>query len=358
MGVGVSKTTENIYGMDKNPKSPDLQNEFKKINKIIDDVINSSDMFNNELYNQLLKKKCNQIVLLSSAKMKKYTKSDLVFHDYKITRIHQDELKTDKNKLCNTISNHYSKILQIICLIKYVYDIENNGENNIANIIKKNINVNNRGLVVTYCDVSQKSQLRNIHDDPGVDFSSLAGFDFFVKNILTTSEATTFLDIYEELFEIKNIQTMNNLVCKKILSKPNTNKRIFKHAFNCNQGGSFAGDSSYIREVPSTILPIGSLNPVMSWKLCGKLKTKHIKQTKQITNKINKMKVHYKKNLEQIGKILDRMVIFDKEKGKYEMREIQTHELSEIEVIVKQNIIVFYIKSIIDYKEIFSTMSN
>jgi hypothetical protein len=101
-----------------------------------------------------------------------------------------------KKVLCNKISLHYTQILQVIFLIKYIYDLENNGDKSIGGIIMRNMKMKEDLVEISYCSSKQEEPYSF---DSGVNFSNLSGFEMFVNTFLSMEESKNFLGQYQEM---------------------------------------------------------------------------------------------------------------------------------------------------------------
>jgi hypothetical protein len=63
-------------------------------------------------------------------------------------------------------------------------------------------------------------------------------------------------------------------------------------------------------------------------------------------------KANYKKNITEISKLLKMLTFYNKTTKKHELRIVEPKTLDEIEMSIKQTIIMFYINSLYSYREI------
>jgi|TARA_B110000261_G_scaffold30378_1_gene34566 hypothetical protein len=345
MGISGSKTVispENSILVSNPPEHSNISflgKEIKKLNGLVDDIVTTSEVFINKDYASIVKKRCNKYVILSSTKLKRFKRTELEYEDSKITLVETEKIHGDKRELCDRVSRHFRKMLHLLCAIKYAYDIENEGENSISGLVLKNITNVDGKLSVSYCATDQNSH--NIFGKEGVDFSSLSGFEYFMKNILSEKEASDLLHTYQDMLNQNNPERVKEIVCKYVLYK--TNPKTMKNPFNCKFSFEGGGDSTMILDVPKN-------NPILSLQLCSRTKTINVSdKTKKL---IISFKANYKKNITEISKLLKMLTFYNKTTKKHELRIVEPKTLDEIEMSIKQTIIMFYINSLYSYREI------
>ena len=123
------------------PENAVFFKELKQINFIVNQMLSENNIFKNSKYNMFLKGKCDEFTILNSKKLYRYPKIDIDNINSSIFIIPNSELASTKKTICNKISIHYTRILQIIYLIKYIYDLENFGDKSIGGIIMRNIKI-------------------------------------------------------------------------------------------------------------------------------------------------------------------------------------------------------------------------
>jgi hypothetical protein len=344
MGVSASK---NEIDMSQNTNDYFIK-EFLQLNQIVNDVLSPSKTFkNNKFFNSLLKKRCDRFVLSSEDKLSKYSKIHLNELNTSISLIPVKESIKDKKLLCNKISSYYSRLLQILLLIKYVYDIENYGAYNIAGIIDKNIKQTKNNVTLKYCKSSQPTY-------DSLDIHQLSGFEFFVENFLTSKEQQSFMKIYQDIFNLKNVNNIDEMLCIRRIFENDVENVIFTQNMQCEQNvhnNTFKHILNDEKVGQSSMLKIHPKNPILSWKYCSDIAEIHCK-TNQTRTHLKNLQSNYKKNLQKILDILDDIVFFHKQSLSFKIKQISDEKLLFIEKRLKQNIIQFYIRSIVDYKTV------
>ena len=230
MGVSSSKQTpsENVF-----------KNELKQINDIVNSIISSDNTFINDDYNFLSDEVCEsyQVVL------------ELGEHIYVIPK--ENSQRISKSKICEKIAGHYSKILFVLCLIKYVYNIEKNGDLSLMGRIFRNIKITEDDFMeILYCDKNQGFTISG--KSIKFDLKTIDGLSFFVNYILTPNESSAFLSIFKQLLRRnKKGNGLHDKICnaidtnalskeeadmiKKLYRKEITTKNVFVYKQNINK---------------------------------------------------------------------------------------------------------------------------
>lgn len=352
MGLSFSRQTlpeENVFA-----------NELIKINKIINGILNSNNIYSNSEYNFFLKKQCSDFVIVNEKKLYKYKKHELSnLENYLM--IPKTELVSTKKTFCHNISMYYTRILQIIHCIKYIYDIENNGDNSIGGIVFRNIKANSDIVKVEVCESAQNDIK---HFEKGVNFSMLSGFDIFVKYILSEEEAKVFIRQLSVILDGYDKRKLQRLICNDVLINVDEHSSLHKYKFdkctyNTNKRQQSGGTTPSVLEnnLNSDIfIKVKEQNPIFNWNLCGFRKTYIAKNLKQLDSLIVQMKKNYKNNFNDIIKILYDLVYFDTGKNQYVLKNVRYDAIQNIEYELKRCIITFFMQSLSDYKNILNTI--
>tara|TARA_Y100000389_G_scaffold169019_1_gene175015 strand:+ start:2314 stop:3303 length:990 start_codon:yes stop_codon:yes gene_type:complete len=320
-------------GLTQSTNNPIMNKEIYQINRIIDDVMKT-------LVNHSYSSKCYEYEIINLNQLYKFNK-------VKLSKIENLLLipKTDgstKKQYCDKIAAYYKRILRFIRCIKYIYDLENNGKNSISAIISKNINTDDKSIKVLSCE-SYQTDLQFFQK--GVNFSQLSGFDFFVKDILTDSEKELFMNQVEVILDKYDKKKLKRYVCKDLIVGVKQHSNIHKNKFVCYQGG---GSDIYIK--------VNKENPVFNWNTCSRSKIYQTAPLKQIVTLIKESKRNYINNLDQVLNILNEMVYYNKSVNKYNLKLLSFYQLNRIEIKLKQVVIIFFMQSLADYKNILNTI--
>ena len=343
--MGIFQSKHNVL-----PEFDIFEKELTEINEVVNNLINENNLFKNDEYNFFMKNKCKNITVINQNKLQKYKKYQLNQAENSYFIIPKDELNKTKKDYCNKISMYFSRILKIIFCIKYIYDLENNGDRSIGGIIMRNIKQNDDLLSVSFCE-SRQHDVREFQK--GVNFSMLSGFDMFIKYILTEDEAKVFIKQMEVILNTYDKKRLNKWVCKDLIVDTNTHSRIHKTQFSCHSGG---GQSFKTNE--DIFIKVGEENPILSWNLCGFTKTHLSKNYKQLNTSIKEMKANYKFNFKKVFELLNRLVYLDKTDNSYKLLNVTHEDLDDIENKLKRTVIIFFMQSIADYKNLLNTIKH
>jgi hypothetical protein len=326
-----------------------FEKDLESVNKIVNNLINSNNIYNNHEYNFFLKKKCNEFTIVNEKRLNKYTKYQLNHLDQTFYLIPKQEIANTKKDYCNKISLYFTRILQLIFCIKYIYDLENNGDKSIGGIIMRNIKTTDDLIKVSVCE-SEQSDIRDFQK--GVNFSMLSGFDMFLKFILTDHESSLFLKQLEIMLNTNDKNKLAKYVCKDMIVDKKTHSRIHKANFKCSHTG---GKPMYVSN-NDLFIKVGKNNPIFNWNLCAFKRTIIAKNIRQLNNILKEMKANYKTNFKKILEILDMLVYYDKSTESYKLLNVSNEALDIIEQKLKRTIVIFFIQSLSDYKNMLNTI--
>ena len=315
-------------------KPTKLNKEIYKINRIINDIMTAVEKKSN--YN-----KCYEKEIINLNQLYKFNKIEISKIN-NLLLIPKSDAST-KKKYCDQIVTYYKKILRIIHCIKYIYDLENNGKNSISAIISKNIRVEDKSIKVLSCE-SYQTDIQFFQN--GVNFSQLNGFDYFVKNILTDSESNLFLNQMQIMLDKYNKKKLKQYVCKDLIVDVKEHSNIHKDKFVCYRGGG--GRDIYIK--------VNKENPIFNWNTCSRSKTYQSEPLKQIVSLIKTNKRNYINNLNFVLNILGEIVYFDRSTKMYNLKQIPYYQINQIEIKFKRVVIIFFMQSLADYKNILNTI--
>lgn len=339
-----------------------FENELKKINSIVNDIISDKDIFKNGSYNFLSQDVCEKYQVVLEDELKKHLKleiRDLGASIYIIPKNDKEEKLTKynltKKEVCDKISNHYIKILYILCLVKYVYNIEKAGDLSIAGIIFRNIKIVDDMMQIYFCGLPHKNYNDPKVDAYKIDFSKLEGMNFFTKYFLTPEESSTFLGILRTVLSRSSSNKVRHRMCHYIdvhgTKDVKELEKMYKSRFPnnklvCKQGGG--GGPVNLN------LFIERNNAVFLSDYCGAPLKLNIKLNTPEGRKLMEIYKHmhttYKSNIDDINKLLSKMVY--KKGDQYELNDINKHTLNGIIEDVKIKIKSFYIESIFNFQNL------
>ena len=330
------------------PENAVFFKELKQINFIVNQMLSENNIFKNSKYNMFLKGKCDEFTILNSKKLYRYPKIDIDNINSSIFIIPNSELASTKKTICNKISIHYTRILQIIYLIKYIYDLENFGDKSIGGIIMRNIKIKENLVEVSYCE-SKQEEPYSYNDS--VNFSNLAGFDMFVNTFLSKEESKNFLGQFQEMLTNYNKRKLKIFICKDVTVDNETHNKIHNTTFQCQSGGQN-------NKQQNIMLKVTPYNPIFSWNLCLHSKKRVATYNRHIINSIRKLQSSYKENFSNMISLLNELVTFNEKNETYELKLITSSDLDIIEKEIKKNVIIFFLQSIVEYKNVFNTITK
>jgi hypothetical protein len=350
MGSSSSKDTKN---------EPRLKNIFSKeletISDILQHVLTSDNKFVNDEYNFLSRDTCQRYTFVLESNLKKHLKIDVQeLHDSLIlipkqTRVAVGDKVIDKNDLCDIISKHYIKLLYILCLVKYVYDLENGGDFSLAGIVSRNIRMVGNLLEINYCALPQKDYSKS---DKKIDFNSLKGMKFFLEYFVNPEEKHIFLDQLKMIFARKiDHKKLADIVCHDNLLTQKEYESLYQRKFVCKTSNKKLA----VNERDTTLFEVQEFNPILSSELCMSKKKLIVqvgsdKKSKEIRRYYDDMLQHYRSNLENIKSMINNLI--QKQGSSYTLKHISDDDLTDIIRDIKKIIIRFYIISILDYQNL------
>lgn len=357
-----------------NTSSRSLDNKvFKKelslLNTIVTNIISEKDIFKNSDYNFLSQDVCLKYQVVLEEELSKHLKLSIKSLGTALYIIPKSDegkltkLNLTKKQVCEKVSNHYIKILYIMSLVKYVYNLELDGDLSIAGIIMRNIRILDDIMEINFCEQPHKNYNVEKEKAYNIDFGKMEGFSFFINYFLDKSEASIFLEIIKSILGRNTKQKVSNIVCRYILdNKSKINdirelERLYQVRFNskivCRKEDKI--DKPLSKNNISLNIFVNKDNPILSKELCFSPRKIMIKTStiegKIILNLYKDMKKNYIKNIDKIILILDKLVTKNSNSN-YVLKDIDKRILDGILDEVKVNIKTFYIQSIIDYQNI------
>jgi hypothetical protein len=346
MGNKISIATSNVF-----------QDDLKKVNELVNSMLNADNTFINPNYNFLSQDVCKQHTLVLESELQKHLKVSLNELGAGMFLIPNNDHSESKKKICKKISSHYMKILYLLTLIKYVYDLEHHGDYSIAGIIFRNLQVEDDILSIKYCAMSQKdfSKASNsalTQTDKRVNFKQLEGLSFFVEYVLDKEESQSFMSAWKAVIERKGKTVVKKRLCD-LLNRKTIDRTLtasledaYKAKYNDKLG--LTGGS------PDMLVAVAPDNPVFLKEYCYDAKQIVVrlgtKNSQEVETAFKTMKANYDKNVACIEKILYSLVSV---KGKqYELKDVVKQDLDTIATKLKYTISMFYIQSILDYQNL------
>lgn len=380
----------NTTSANKNPLEHGVfVNELAPIKDIVNKILDEKDMFKNKDYNFLSQDVCKQHYVLLQQELNQHLKvelEDLGTSLYIIPRNEDEKLtkhNLTKGEICQKISNHYIKILYILCLVKYVYNVENNGDLSIAGIVFRNFKILDDILEIDFCQIPHKDYSKEGNNIYKIDMNNLEGMSFFINYFLTPKESNVFMSVMRLILSRKNKTIARKRICsmingnelnsdlmseiEKLYEQRYGNKLVCTPA-DKSGGSAMDGNEDIEKEdeqkdinggskgkKPNLFVFVEKDNPILSSKLCMStnqliIKT-NTKEGKKVLEMYNEMKRRYSNSLENIKKILDKL-IQKNGNNEYELKDITKNDLDMIVEQTKTHMKVFFMQSIIDFQNI------
>jgi hypothetical protein len=359
------------------PNSHVFEDDLKSLNLIINNMIDSKNVFKNNEYNFLSKDVCDKHTVLLEDELNKHLKVSLQSLGTSLYLIPNNDTNNKSNikgsnitkrEICQKISNHYMKILYVISLIKYVYDIERHGDFSIAGIIFRNIKVIDDIMVIDYCSIPHKDYSNpNPSQKDKIDFNKLEGLSFFTKYVLDNTESKLFVDVIKGLLSRKPKGIIKNYICEMKKGNMLSSKDLthienlyvmkYRSPLVCSLGSGDTKTSFPDGNIENKVnlqIKVEKDNPVFLKEYCFNVKKTLVKTDtpngKIIVNAFKTMKQNYNNNVKMIETLLNKLVV-KKHQG-YELRDITKTELDTIVYEVKSTVKTFFIQSIIDFQHL------
>lgn len=310
--------------------SSTFKKDLTSINKFVKNIIEQTDK------NKI---NCDEYQMVLESSLKKHVKVELEELKDSIYMVPKNpNISHDKKTLCDLISNHYSRIIKIIQLIKSVYDLENNGKYSIAAICLGNVIINKDVMTmkVFYCDVEQSNS------EFGVNFENLVGLKSLCEELLDEEERNILLSNLDTVISNKEIKCGN-----KLFNNEQYAEMLGKKLDKCDSVVRRNKNHDYFIKVEKH-------NPVISESMCISKKFVTVgisgkKIDKKLMYYYDNMYKNYNKNIDSIFKTLMKLIDIDKKKN-ITLKNITNTELDAVEKDAKLNMAKLYVQSIYDYK--------
>ena len=145
---------------------------FKKETQIISDLLNTiltkDDSFIDPEMNLTENTDCKDYILVLEKSLQKHLKVELKDLNQNILLIPNDEHNSlKKSELCALVTNHFKSILQVILLIKNVFDLEQSGNNSVLGICVQLIKFDANTFTIYYCDSQQGDEKKEEKEKEG-----------------------------------------------------------------------------------------------------------------------------------------------------------------------------------------------
>jgi hypothetical protein len=330
-----------------------FEKQLTKLNTIITHIIDNNDIFINKEYNFLSKDVCDKYQIILEEDLAKFLKlsiQSLGTSMYLIPMNHATpESKITKKQVCEKISNHYVKILYILSLVKYVYNLEKHGDMSIAGIIFRNIRILDDIMELNFCEMPHKEYKNTGEVSYRMNFKKLEGFHFFAQYFLNPQESSEFVTVLKTILARDSASKTAKEICQtgNIKAYQELYKERFKKKLTC---------PSSIRKRSAVKVSLDIFvnrdNPVLAKEYCLSPRKVLIKTStrdgKRVLRLYKDFIKNYERNVEKIQSLLDHLVV--KDGNNYILRDIDKSKLDDIIYQVKDSIKAFYLQSFVDYQ--------
>lgn len=325
-----------------------FEKEYAEVRGLLTDILGEDDLFRNRKYNMFLKGRCDEMTMIARKRLERHPKFEVQSLRDDLYVVPNDELNETKKSMCNAISMHYTRILKLFFVVKYIYDVETHGDYSIAGILLRNVQMRDGLIETRYCGTAQE-ELGSF--DKGVDFSKLSGFNVFVNDFLNVHERGVFLGHLRELLQKGDMRYLRRWICKDFLVPKARYAQIYRQPVTCPKAGG--GRARTGGNVESSIfVKVAERNPILSWQLCASPKTFVSKENPRIMKAIKHMQARYRANIEQVGSALGRLIERSADGGVVNLRSITNTELTEIENAVKRAVVEFFVESFVNFRHV------
>lgn len=349
-----------------------FQKELSLLNSTVNNLLNEDNVFKNKDYNFLSQDVCDKYKVVLEEELEKHLKLSIKALGTSLYILPKDEDNNDrltklnltKKQVCEKISNHYIKILYILSLIKYVYNIEQDGDLSIAGIVYRNIRVLDDIMEINFCDLPHRNYNNKTSMETfKINFAKLEGFKFFVDYFLDRPEASAFVSIMRSVLARHSKQKFASIVCQHISNKtlkPDDIKyleTLYNNKYGtklvCNQSDKAKSPSSVSRHGVNIDIFVNRENPILAKELCFAPRKITIKTSctegKKVLELYKQMKKNYEDNISAVYALLSKFILRSSN-GTYVLKDIDKITLDTIIEDVKLKIKVFYIQSIMDFQ--------
>jgi hypothetical protein len=182
------------------------------INKIINSIVNENNTFINPEYNFLSEVVCEQYQIVFEEELSKHLKVELSEYGSAVFLLPRQKIsRIPKSEICQRISSHYVRILYILTLIKYIYNVETNGDNSFSGILFRNITIDDQFIHIKYCNSEQYDKMDNSKNR--FNLNKLPGFRFLIQYVLDRDESKAFLGILRAMFGKSSKRVIQTQIC-------------------------------------------------------------------------------------------------------------------------------------------------
>lgn len=338
-----------------------FQTELQMVQEIVNGIMNEKNMFKNRDYNFLSQDVCQRHYMLAESELNRHLKVNLKGLGETLVLIPKDEeSKIKKSEICQRISNHYMKILYILCLLKYVYNLEKQGDFSISGIVFRNVRiVNNDIMEINFCNIPHKDYSKQGEDVYKINFGQLEGLRFLTEYFLDKKEASSFLRVLRQVLGRRSKGVVKNALCEYMnINKDAEHAKQIEDMYLARFNEKLTCDANIEARpgsFPNLMMFIEKDNPVFSKDYCFEMHKLVIplnnSDGKKVIAMYDRMRSNYQANIKSVEKLLQLLVMKGKD-GLYELKDLDRVELDNVISKVKKTIQLYYVQSILDYQNL------
>ena len=311
-----------------------------EINAIVSDIVSRDQNFKDGELQDLYENVCTKYITAAAEDINKhFKKKDLYDVETALYVIPRSMNSRNKTQICDSIKNYYDRTLKLLISIRLILDTENNSQKSFAQIISKNLIVDQNVVRLTYCNVPQKD-LKNTNNNFKLDFAIAPGLQFFTENVLSHEEYTSFL---------RNLQM--------ILERKTT--RIFCQASelkDMNITKSRQCVPAKDKKKEDFMMFVDQMNAVLAPKLCNSSPTLTVSYIGDVKKSIEEYQNNYQKKITAIKRNLNSLVKYDKKNEKYVLLHVPITKLIDVENSLKNNLKLMFLQTIKDFQKIITAV--
>jgi len=359
--------------------------ELETLNKIVTDIIVGNPNTGHELKDKRFSlgnpTECGKYTTVLESQLKKHLKIELKELKDSIYLVPssdslkmQNEQFMNKDSICKLIATHYEKIMKLLLIIKYVYDVEGTGSASLAGITLDNVRLDGNMFVIQYCTTPQQQTVlanqSSMPEQKDPDFAaSLRGFKYYCDYLLSETEKVNLLKNLRLLFSnTPKKHLARYLFCGDSFLTGESYKDIFsplelKNSVKCDPRMAERFVEFINTHTENTMINIAPYNFVLHEGMCLDKKTivrdltANTPENKKVRKLHDRMKADYIKNLNAVINIAKRVVVADGA-GNFTLQNIDSEVLEQVTKEVKQTIARFYIQSIINFHALFKYVKS
>lgn len=376
--MGNSKSRQSSGPLDGLPFKDIFEKELVDLNKMITGIITTDNKFVNSSYDFTNGDRCQDYSMILESKLKSHLKIELKTLKEAIYLVPKKDVVSindkymSKDTICKVIAGHYASVLELVTLIKQVYDIEHNGDNSLAGITLRNIRFHKSAFMeINYCDIAQKHTQKaapaaGIVRTDALDFAELAGLKLFTETLLSRPEKNIMLRNLKNLFERRSIKKLGKLlVCGDELLSAQDYATLFnghiEPGTKCDPATKKLFDEAVQTQDHDLFIKVVKNNPILHTNLCASKQRMLVplngnaKEIAALLKIYEHMKSSYVTNLNAMLKIVQQLVETSDGGKSFSLRHIDFESLSKLKQEAKRLVAIFYLQSILNYKRLFET---